>query len=144
MDINFHYLMMISNTMFNREVVTELQKYGLTPGQPKVLDYLFDHDGAMQKEIALKTFTDVATLTGILTKMEEKGLIERKTKNGNRRSFCIYLTEKGWEKAKNVKQTFIEKEEKALNGITPSEREEFLKTTEKICGNLINMEEFKK
>ena len=48
------------------------------------------------------------------------------------------------EKAKNVKQTFIEKEEKALNGITPSEREEFLKTTEKICGNLINMEEFKK
>lgn len=109
-----------------------------------MLDYLFDHDGAMAEGNSIK---DVLpwwpTLTGILTKMEEKGLIERKTKNGNRRSFYIYLTEKGWEKAKNVKQTFIEKEEKALNGITPSEREEFLKTTEKICGNLINMEEFK-
>ena len=90
MDINFHYLMMISNAMFNREVVTELQKYGLTPGQPKVLDYLFDHDGAMQKEIALKTFTDVATLTGILTKMEEKGLIERKNKK-RKPPFFLYL-----------------------------------------------------
>ena len=29
-----------------------IDNFGLTPGQPKVLDYLKEHDGASQKEIA--------------------------------------------------------------------------------------------
>lgn len=136
MDVNFHYLMMVNNALFHKETMCELIKEGLTPGQPKVLDFLSTHDGCMQKEIACGTLTDEATLTGIITKMEKKGFIERKMKEGNRRTYYVYLTDLGHEKVKVIKNIFKEKEDKALSGFTDFEKEEFLKFFEKIYENL--------
>lgn len=85
---------------FNREVVTELQKYGLTPGQPKVLDYLFDHDGAMQKEIALKNVYRCGNTDGNTYQNGRKRTYRKKNKNGNRRSFIFTLRKKVGKKPK--------------------------------------------
>ncbi|ACD53347.1 MarR family transcriptional regulator [Clostridium botulinum] len=136
MDNSFHYLMMINNTLFHKEIMCELIKAGLTPGQPKVLDYLAAHDGSMQKEIAAGTLTDEATLTGIITKMEKKGFIERRMKEGNRRTYYVYLTELGREKAETVKCIFKEKENKVLACLTESEKEEFIGLFKKIHNNM--------
>ena len=72
-----------------------LEETGLTAGQPKVLDYLGYHDGASQKEIAAHCYIEAATLTSVLNGMEAKALIERRRLNGNRRTFHIFLTQKG-------------------------------------------------
>lgn len=48
----FHYLIMAEHAMLQKELLSKLKGTGLTIGQPKVLDYLKDHDGASQKEIA--------------------------------------------------------------------------------------------
>ena len=49
---SFHLLLLSNQTAFQREVFAQLSGSGLTTGQPKVLDYLDDHDGASQKELA--------------------------------------------------------------------------------------------
>lgn len=67
----------------------------LTPGQPKILDYLLLHDGAVQKEIAEACHIESATMTSVLLGMENKGLVVRKNINSNRRSLYVYLTDKG-------------------------------------------------
>ena len=48
MDQSFHYLLMAAQGLFQRAVMGELSKTGLTTGQPKVLDYLGLHDGRSQ------------------------------------------------------------------------------------------------
>ena len=55
----------------------DLIKAGLTVGQPKALNYLGLHNGNVQKNIATGCQIDSATLTRILNRMEEKGLIKR-------------------------------------------------------------------
>lgn len=37
---NLHYLLMKSNAMLSRRILSEVSRLGLTPGQPKVLDFL--------------------------------------------------------------------------------------------------------
>lgn len=137
MEDNFHYLLMANSSLFNKEIMAECIKEGLTPGQPKVLDYLDKHNGSLQKEISEGTLTDPATLTGILTKMEKKGLIERRMKDGNRRNYYVYLTDLGKEKLGKVKEIFKEKEEKALEGFSVEEKEKFIKMFTRIYSNMI-------
>ena len=82
MDQSFHYLLMAAQGLFQRAVMAELSQAGLTAGQPKVLDYLGQHNGSIQKRIAAGCQIDPATLTGLLGRMEEKGLIERRSQDG--------------------------------------------------------------
>ena len=113
-----------------------LKKASLTAGQPKVLDYLKDHDGAGQKEIAAACHIEPATLTSVLNRMEEKGMIERRMRNGNRRSLYVFLTEKGKELSDVVEREFDRAEEQALAGFSPEEREECRRMLRRICENL--------
>lgn len=66
-----------------------IDNFGLTPGQPKVLDYLKEHDGASQKEIAGACGIEAGSLTSVLNRMEEKHMIERRILNGNRRTLSL-------------------------------------------------------
>lgn len=141
MNQSFHYLIMINQAMFNKKVLSKLMKLGLTPGQPKVLDYLSIHNGSMQKDIAKGCQIDPATLTGILERMEEKGLVERRMMKGNRRSSYVFLTERGWENGKKIADIFLEIETKVFKGIKEKDREQFMDVFYKISCNMKEMEE---
>ena len=84
-------------------------------------------------------------MTTILNKMEEKGLIERRILNGNRRSFHIFMTEEGKEKQQLVAQAFSEIERRALADISEEEFEQFMAVYNRIFSNLSGTHEnFKK
>ena len=140
MNQSFHYLLMINQALFQKKVLNGLIETGLTSGQPKVLDYLSIHDGSIQKDIAFGCQIDPATLTGILRIMEEKGLLERRTLNGNHRSSYVYLTDSGREKAQKVAETFLSIETEVFDGIEKSEREQFMRTLYKICSRMTDTE----
>lgn len=140
MDQSFHYLIMVSHSLLQKSVLNALIQDELTPGQPKVLDYLGKHDGSIQKDIAHGCQIDPATLTGILERMEGKGLVERKAKEGNRRSSYVYLTESGRVKSEKVRQIFLELESEMLRGIEPEEQTQFINTLYKICCNMTDPE----
>lgn len=136
MDAHLHYLIMANQMLVQKALLEQLKETGLTIGQPKILDYLKDHDGSNQKEIARACFLEAGSLTTILNKMEEKGLIERRILNGNRRSFHIFMTEEGKEKQRLVDQAFTNIEKKALMDISGEEYEQFLSVYRKIYANL--------
>ena len=136
MEQSFHYLLMADQAVFQKRLLNALKKASLTAGQPKVLDYLKDHDGAGQKEIAAACHIEPATLTSLLNRMEEKGMIERRMRNGNRRSLYVFLTEKGKELSDVVEREFDRAEEQALAGFSPEEREECRRMLRRICENL--------
>ena len=136
MNDSFHYLSMANNMMVQKKLMEQLKDTDLTLGQPKVLDYLKDHDGASQKEIAAGCLIEAGSLTSILNRMEEKGLIERKMLNGNRRTFHIYMTESGKKNQKLVEETFEKIEETALNNVSEEEQKVFMEIFLRIYRNL--------
>lgn len=118
-----HYLLMANHLLFQKSLMEGINGTELTLGQPKILDYLLLHDGAVQKEIAKACHIEPATITSVLLGMENKGLIVRKNVNGNRRSLYVYLTEKGRSLAQQVELTFGRIEEKALSDFGDDEKE---------------------
>lgn len=136
MDDTLHYLIMANQMLVQKSLLEQLKDTGLTIGQPKILDYLKDHDGSNQKEIARACFLEAGSLTTILNKMEEKGLIERRILNGNRRCFHIYLTAEGKGKQKLVEKAFAEIEKKALADVKEEELEQFMSVYHRIYDNL--------
>ena len=141
MDDTLHYLIMANQMLVQKALLEQLKDTGLTIGQPKILDYLKEHDGSNQKEIAKACFREAGSLTTILNKMEEKGLIERRILNGNRRSFHIFLTAVGKEKQQLVDTAFSEIEKKALADISEKEFEQFMSVYHRIYSNLSGISE---
>ena len=135
MDTSLHYLTMANQMLIQKKLLEKIKVSGLTLGQPKVLDYLKDHDGASQKEIAAGCFIEAGSLTSILNRMEEKGLIERHMLNGNRRTFQI-MTETGKKNQKLVEEAFSEIEDTAWKEVSPDEAEVFMRIYHKIYSNL--------
>lgn len=60
-EMTFHYLMMACHTKIQKKLYSRLKETGLTIGQPKILDYLKDNDGALQKDIAAACHIEPAT-----------------------------------------------------------------------------------
>ena len=139
MDTSLHYLTMANQMLIQKRLLERVKASGLTLGQPKVLDYLKNHDGASQKEIAAGCFIEAGSLTSILNRMEEKGLIERRMLNGNRRTFHIFMTESGKKNQKLVEEAFKKIEKTALNGISEEEQKLFMDIFCRIYRNLADM-----
>ena len=78
MQETFRYLLMSDHLMVQKALVSSVKDTGLTPGQPKILDYLLHHDGAIQKEIAIFCHIEPASLTAILNGMENKGILNER------------------------------------------------------------------
>ena len=131
--------MLSAGRIKKKKLMEQLKDTGLTLGQPKVLDYLKEHDGASQKEIAAGCLIEAGSLTSILNRMEEKGLIERKMLNGNRRTFHIFMTESGKKNQKLVEEAFKKIEKTALNGISEEEQKLFMDIFCRIYRNLADM-----
>lgn len=128
----FHYLLMANQAIFHKQLLERLKGSGLSLGQPKVLDYLRDHNGANQTEIATGCHIEPGSLTSLLNRMEEKKMIERKMKDGNRRSYFVYITPYGKELQKQVAQAFDQLEEEVFASFSPQERESFMDAMHKI------------
>ena len=131
--------MLYAGRIKKKKLMEQLKDTGLTLGQPKVLDYLKEHDGASQKEIAAGCLIEAGSLTSILNRMEEKDLIERKMLNGNRRTFHISMTESGKKNQKLVEEAFKKIEKTALNGISEEEQKQFMDIFCRIYRNLADM-----
>ena len=116
--MTFHYLLMAGHAIYLKQLMAELSHTGLTSGQPKVLDYLMEHDGANQKEIANACHIEAATLTSVLNGMEAKSLIERRRADGNRRSFYVFLTDGGKEMGRQVTEAFARLEQYTFQAVS--------------------------
>ena len=126
MEYSFHYLIMAQQALFQKGLLARLKDTDLTSGQPKILDYLADHDGASQKDIAQGCHVEPGTLTTLLNRMEEMDLVERRMLNGNRRSYHIFMTEKGKAHADLTQTAFKELEDEAFRGISDTDRKTFM------------------
>ncbi|MCD8361827.1 MAG: MarR family transcriptional regulator [Lachnospiraceae bacterium] len=137
--MEFQNLLNTTHSMHRKLAMKMISNTGLTPGQPRILNYLYTHDGSSQTEIAAACFIETASLTSVLNGMEAKGLVERRRQNGNRRTYYIYLTDKGKEMCRIIDEAFKEINVKLFSELPPEEVSVFMDVFEKIYEKLAEM-----
>ena len=63
--MDYHQLMLENHTLFTKHVFHRLAPYALSSGQPRVLEYLARHDGAVQKDIAHACMIEPPSVTSV-------------------------------------------------------------------------------
>ncbi|MGE5398348.1 MAG: MarR family winged helix-turn-helix transcriptional regulator [Chitinophagales bacterium] len=92
----------------------ELAPLGVTPGQYGILRCLWDENGQTAKQMAERLCLDGSTVTGILDRLEQKGLIKKQTDPKDRRALRVVLTKEGKALEKPIDQAIISANIKAL------------------------------
>ena len=71
-----------------------LKKRDLTVSQLFVLLALYEMGDSTPQELSIKLALNGSTLTGILNRLEDKGLVKRRINASDKRSFVVSLTDK--------------------------------------------------
>lgn len=130
-----HHLLLVAFNRSNHAMVSRTREFGLMPGQPKVLEHLAEHEGCLQRDIARACAMDRATVTGVLGRMEDAGLIVRTPKEGDRRALEVRLTDAGWEAAEHVACCGAEVDAIACTDMDAREREELSRLLARLAAN---------
>lgn len=109
-----------------------IRSLGLTTPQFDVLTTLGNTQGMTCKELGEKTLITKGTLTGILDRLVEKGLITRIAGTEDRRTSQITLTPKGEELFEEVFPAHILHLKTQFEKLTESERREAVQALAKI------------
>ena len=113
-----------------------MAQIGLSPGQPKVLRYLAANDSCMQKEIAEALDIEPATVSRLLTTMEQNGLSVRSAQAERRRAESVRITEEGRQALAQWKTLCAVVEEEALSGFSDEERRQLIALLSRVYFNL--------
>lgn len=132
---SLHHLWMKTYLQLNRQVLDQAAALGLSPGQPKILEFLDQQGEHEQKAIADYCEIEPATVGSILTRMENAGLVTRRNRPGNRRSLYVSLTPKGAELARTLRGIFADAEARMTAALTGPERETLTALLEKCLQN---------
>ncbi|WP_223692093.1 MarR family winged helix-turn-helix transcriptional regulator [Leifsonia poae] len=87
------------------ELAARFESLSFTPTQWRVMASLWNDDGQTQKEISQKTAIDPATLTVMLKRMEERGLVTRRRDPANNRLQRVYLVDARPAEIQRVRET---------------------------------------
>ena len=109
---------------------------GLSPGQPKILNYLSRRNNCMQKDIAEALDIEPATVSRILNNMVEAGLVQRAAPGARKRAESISITEKGRDAFIQWQQLCGQMEAAAMKDFTPFERGQFIEYLCRMYANL--------
>ncbi len=74
---------------------SHVRSLNLTPAQFDIIATLGNTEGMSFKELGEKTLITKGTLTGVVDRLEDKGLVKRVTRSEDRRSTIVRLTAKG-------------------------------------------------
>jgi DNA-binding MarR family transcriptional regulator len=130
------YQLKLVSQLTYREFQARLEPFGITPFHYLVLCCLWQEDGLATSGIAEKLQQLGATLTGVLDRMEERGMVRRERDPQDRRIWRVWLTEEGKSLREVLPPIAAEALEKFLTGVSARDRERLSKILARIVVNL--------
>lgn len=114
------------------------------PGAHLVLSFLAIGDGTTQLELVKATHLKAPSVSVILKKMEEEGIVERKSDPNDLRVMRVYLTDYGRKIDKQSIENIKALDAVAARDLSDSETATLMSLLSKIRNNLIDCEEVSK
>lgn len=132
------YRIKLLSQLLGRRFQERLEPHKLTPFHWVVLCCLWQEDGQATSSIGDRLQQVGGTLTGVLDRMCDRGLIRRERDAQDRRIWRIWLTDAGRQLEDILPPIAVEVRETALAGIPYSEREQFSEVVDRIIANFAN------
>ena len=110
----------------------DIKRFGLTGPEFDVLATLGNKPGMTFKEIGENTLITKTTLTGVVDRLEHKGLVERRGCPEDRRCIRAVLTEKGDRLFRDVFPDHVDRLKERLDSLGADEREQIVRTLGKV------------
>jgi len=109
-----------------------LETAGITAAQSGALYYLKDNDGCLFTELSRALGLDKSAITGLVDRLANKGLVERRSTPSDRRSMSIMLTDAGRDAASRCLKVTREFNNAITEGLSDQEIESLSKILQKI------------
>ncbi|HTJ56443.1 MAG TPA: MarR family transcriptional regulator [Devosiaceae bacterium] len=119
-----------------RRFDTEAQRHDLTLPQWRVISQLSQADGLSQVTLAGLTETDPMTLSGVVERLEAKGLVQRVPAPNDNRAKIVMITDKALALVSEMKLLVTELYEEAFVGVSETDRATTLRVLNQMSANL--------
>lgn len=133
---NLGYRIKLLSQLLTRTFQERLEPFGLTPFHWVVLCCLWKEDGLPTCTLGERLKQVGGTLTGVIDRMEERGLVRRERDSYDRRIWRIWLTPAGKELETELPPVSREIYEQAMAGFSLSERERLSQLIDRAIANL--------
>lgn len=120
---SFGWLINVLASQATKELDHELKPYHLTAALWPTMMCLWEQEGITQRDIAAKAKVENSTTTRTLDKLEKLGMVERKPDPNSRRSYHIYLTQKGRAMKPDLEQIPLQVNKKLLGNLSVEEQQ---------------------
>jgi len=107
--------------LFEQASNRNVRQFGCTPAQFDIIATLGNTAGMTCKELGEKTLITKGTLTGVLDRMEQKGLIQRERGGEDRRQLFVKLTPQGEATFGEIFPQVVQAGEQRFYGYTDSD-----------------------
>lgn len=109
---------------------------GLNNQQARLLKYVSEHPGTIQKDVAQYLNRQNATVTNMLKVLEKQGYVSRRIPDDNERQKQLYLEAKGEELIASINAVFAALETEVRDALPENERESLVKNLNRIQSRL--------
>lgn len=109
--------------------------YVVTPPQWGALSLLLVQDGMTIGTMSQKRGMDAPAVTGIITRLEQQGLVERRHDRVDRRLVKVYLTEEGRDISQTLVSVVEHFEQRLQHGFAEGELDHFLAHLQRLIMN---------
>lgn len=130
------YRIKLLSQLLGRKFQERLEPFGLTPFHWVVLCCLWEEDGLATCTIGERLQQVGGTITGVLDRMEERGLIRRERDARDRRIWRIWLTDEGKRMKTLLPPIAMELRDQAMIGIPERDCELFSQLLNSAIANL--------
>lgn len=123
---HYGHLIRILHWCTDQSMTAALEQMELTAAQGHIMGYLsHQSDPPCPKDIETAFHLSHPTVSGILSRLEQKGFIQLRTDLGDRRCKRIYIQPKGLECHQKMHRCIQSNEERLVADFTPEERARF-------------------
>ncbi len=99
-----------------------MDRIAMHRAQATLLCQLYVHEGLTQSEIGDQLAVQGATITNIVQRMEEAGLVTRRRDLDDNRLVRVFLTDDGRQKERAITEQFLKLEGAVFEGISEQDR----------------------
>lgn len=110
----------------------DIRRHGLNPTEFGVLEFLYHRGSQPLQQIGEKILMTSGNITYVVDKLSQKGLVQRKACESDRRVIFAEITDKGKQFIEEVFPQHEKVIQKAVSGLTAEEREQAIHLLKKL------------
>jgi DNA-binding MarR family transcriptional regulator len=122
--------------LYRRAFNARVRDSGITALQWRLITYLKRHEGIRQGPLAELIEVEPITLSRMVDRLVEAGLVERRADPADRRAWRLYLTTRAADLLGGIRSVVEALNDEALEGLSPAERDQLLDLVARVRANL--------